>query len=586
MPKFGDYETFGEPLAITEDRGHVSTVWRARKAEDLGDPTFAVKYYAPQRRPVPEGRAEDALDNDPAQKFLAGIKQLQKARSEGGRGLAPIHDFGFADEGVWYATDFYPRKTLKAWIARRGGVDSAALRQVVHGIVTGCLALKRARGFSHGNLKAANVFLVGKPRPLRRTPLHLADVYPAAPLHLARLIRDDRRAVDDLPPPAIEVLDLRALGELLLQLVEGRLVASAFDYNYPIEPSAAWEHLGRDGKRWRDLCNRLLDPQLSLEKVNLESLAQEFKAGDGGGRLSLVLAALGVICLIGGGVYVGTRKKSAKPSTPVVNDAREKDQNYQTAMTAGRTALGKKDYAVAATQAEEALKFKPGDSAATTLRKDAQGQIDLALGAQAQAQKYDAAMTAGRTALGQKNFAAAVTQAEEALKLKPGDSAATTLKNDAQGQIAAAKAAQEQAQKYDAAMTAGRTALGKKDYAVAVAQAEEALKLKPGDSAATTLKNEAQVELKAQQAEKDAIAVLDQRLEDLRQILDVKKPRWLTVANSKLKAWDANEMDFKTKEFYKRQVDDLEKAYGNYEKDATKDRSSFLIVLRKKIDGY
>ena len=321
MPKFGDYETFGEPLAITEDRGHVSTVWRARKAEDLGDPTFAVKYYVPQRRPSPEGRAEDALENDPAQKFLAGIKQLQKARSEGVRGLAPIHDFGFADEGVWYATDFYPRKTLKAWIARRGGVDSAALGQVVTGVVVGCLGLKRARGFSHGNLKAANVFLVGKPQPLRRTPLHLADAYPAAPLYLARLTRDGRRAGDDdLPPPAIEVLDLRALGELLLQLVEGRLVTSVFDYNYPIEPSPEWEHLGRDGKRWRDLCNRLLDPQLSLEKVNLESLAQEFRPRGLNGKLSIFFAAAAIICLVGGGFFGNSTAELRNHQLPKLRD--------------------------------------------------------------------------------------------------------------------------------------------------------------------------------------------------------------------------------------------------------------------------
>jgi len=303
MPTFSDFETFGEPLAITEDRGHVSTVWRARKANDLGDPTFAIKYYAPQRRKAPEGQAEDTLANDPAQNFLAGIKQLQKARSEGVRGLAPIHDFGFADEGVWYATDFYPRNTLKAWIAKKGGVDSAALRNVVYSVANVCLALKVARGYSHGNLKAANIFLVGKPRPLRHTPLHVADAYPAAPVQLARLARNDRRLMEEPSPQVMEVQDLRALGELLLQLAEGRLVTSAYDYNYPIAPSPAWEHLGRDGERWRDLCNRLLDPQLSLDKLSLESLAKEFRPGGMSGKLPIIAGATVILCLVGGGIF-------------------------------------------------------------------------------------------------------------------------------------------------------------------------------------------------------------------------------------------------------------------------------------------
>ena len=116
MPTFGDYETYGEPLAITEDRGHVSTVWRARKAGNHGDPNFAVKCYAPHRRQSPEEKPEDTLAKDPAQEFLAGIKQLQKAYNDGARGIVPIHDVGFSDEGAWYVTNYYPRNTLKAWI--------------------------------------------------------------------------------------------------------------------------------------------------------------------------------------------------------------------------------------------------------------------------------------------------------------------------------------------------------------------------------------------------------------------------------------------------------------------------------------
>src|SRR5438132_3848687 len=276
MPTFGDYETVGEPVATKDERGHVSTVWQARKSGASGGGLYAIKCYAPHRRKPKEGQPEDALDKDRGLEFLEGIKQLKKARSEGGRYLPPIHAFGIADTGAWYVTDFYPRNTLKAWIARRGGVDSAAaVRHVIYSIVTGCLALKRSRGYSHGNLKSGNVFLVGKPRPLRHTPLHLADPYPAAPLQLSRLEGDDRHKPGELHDKVIEAHDLRALGELILELVEGRLIQSGDDYDYPIVPSLTWGRLGKDGTRWRLLCNRLLDPELSLDEVNLESLAAE-----------------------------------------------------------------------------------------------------------------------------------------------------------------------------------------------------------------------------------------------------------------------------------------------------------------------
>src|SRR2546430_13221349 len=224
MPTFGDYETVGEPVATRDERGHGSTVWQARKSGASDGRLYAIKCYAPHRRKPKEGQPEDALDEGRGLEFLEGIKQLKKAHSEGGRFLPPIHAFGIADTGAWYVTDFYPRNTLKAWIARRGGVDSAAaVRHVIYSIVTGCLALKRSRGYSHGNLKSGNVFLVGKPRPLRHTPLHLADPYPAAPLQLSRLEADDRHSAGELLQKGPEAPDLPAIRGKSLRHVESRL---------------------------------------------------------------------------------------------------------------------------------------------------------------------------------------------------------------------------------------------------------------------------------------------------------------------------------------------------------------------------
>ena len=222
MPIFGEYQTVGEPISVSDERGHISTVWQARKSG--GDNRlYAVKCYAPRTR---EGKATqtDDLDKDRGIEFLEAIKQLKKAQSDGGRCLCPVHAMGIAPEGAWYVMDFYPGRTLRTWITNRGNVDTEGLKQVVYSCVVGCLALKKSRGYSHGNLKSTNVFLVGSPKPLRKRPLHLGDPYPASASHLANLDADDRAAVTELLAQTTEVQDLRGIGELILQLIEGRVV--------------------------------------------------------------------------------------------------------------------------------------------------------------------------------------------------------------------------------------------------------------------------------------------------------------------------------------------------------------------------
>ena len=500
MPIFGDYETFGEPIAITEDRGHVSTVWRARKIGKQGDPNFAVKCYAPHRRKTSSGGAEDALDKDPAQEFLAGIKQLQKACNEDARSLVPIHDLGFADEGAWYVTNYYSRNTLKAWIARRGGVDSAALRQVVRCVVSGCLSLKHSRGFAHGNLKAANVFLVGKPRPLRSTPLHLADAYPAAPLQLARLGRDDRRTVDELLHQVIEVHDLRALGEILLQLVEGRIVTNAYDYNYPIASSPAWENLGRDSERWRDLCNRLLDPQLSPDKLSLESLAKEYGAGGVTQHLPKILAGAGALCLIAASVYLGLHFMNQG------REARLKAEAEKVALliSDSKTALKQNDFSTAISKLEEALSLKPDSTEASALKAEAAEAEKKRKEAQTQAeqdQNYRQAIDSGRAAYQKADYVNAVKQAEIALGYRARDGVALKLKADAE---AGQKNKEEQTkldENYKKAMAAGQAALTSNDYPLAIKQADLALGFRAGDAAANALKTEAEKKRKEAQTQ-------------------------------------------------------------------------------------
>ena len=527
MPIFGDYETVGEPVAVANESGHVTTVWRASKsgaAKSAGE--FAVKVYAPRRKTAP-GDAGESLDRDRALEFLEGVKQLKKAQTEGARSLAPIHAFGNSEEGAWFVTDYFQRGSLAAWINRRVNVDSAALRQIVACLVGGCLDLKRSRGNSHGNLKTTNVFLVGPTRPLRKTPLALTDAHPAAPMKLAGLGGEDRQTADELLHQVMEAQDLRAIGEIILQLVEGRLVSNAYDYNYPVPRSAVWNLLGKEGERWRALCNQLLDPQLSLEETNLETLAKKFPAGGkggGGGKVLGAVAALALLGLAGGGAY-GWMKWSNQ----------QKGAQFEKDLSAARESFDRTNMILAWDKINLALNKKPEDGAAVKLKADiekrngeecangvkvagellhqknypeALRQLDWvaanlrpseALASQLSQlksnlqteQDFGRAMEAGQKAYDLKNYPEAMTQVQAALDKKPNDSAAAALRKKVQTGLDNQSDAQRQ-KNYDAAMESGRAAYSAKKYAEAIKQADAALISKPEDSAATKLKRDAE----------------------------------------------------------------------------------------------
>lgn len=424
MPTFAEFETYGEPLVVTDERRHVTTIWQARKTG--GDSRlYIIKCYAPRLAAPAPGQSTEELEQDRCLEFLDGIKQIKKAQSEGGRNLAPIHALGRTESEAWYVTDHYPRNNLKAWVARRGGVDSAALRHVVESVVAGCLALKRSRGYSHGNLKPSNIFLVGEPRPLKKTPLVLTDAYPSSPLQLASLGAGDRREVDELLGQVTEAQDLRNLGELLLQLVEGRLFSRSDDYNYPVGRSGIWDILGKDTDYWLKLCNQLVNPQLSLQTINLESLAQQFRPSQAGAKAGLVLAGVAAICLLGGGAYFGI----AAVHKAAQRRQLHQQESFEAALKSSQTAFDQKDYTAAKNHANEALAIRAGDPDATKLRDAAQTQLTE--------QTYQDEMAKGNGAFGQQDYSNALTQAQMALVAKPDDPAALTLKSKAQAQLAA-----------------------------------------------------------------------------------------------------------------------------------------------------
>jgi tetratricopeptide (TPR) repeat protein len=147
---------------------------------------------------------------------------------------------------------------------------------------------------------------------------------------------------------------------------------------------------------------------------------------------------------------------------------------YDRAMATANTALLAKNYKAALSAAEDALRLLPGDREADKLRKTAQKEID-----------FQMLVQRGKAALDAKRYADAVTALEAAGKLKPDDATARDLLR----QIDAARKAD-----YDRAMNSGKAALLAKNYQAAIQAADEALRVLPRDRAAEALRSEAQAE--------------------------------------------------------------------------------------------
>ena len=504
MPVFGEYETNDEPLAVTPARNQTTTIWLARKSGAQDGRQFAIKCLAVHRDDRTHA-SDETLGADPGLEFIETVKQLKKAQAEGCRDFAPIHAFGTSDLGSWYATDYCSRGSLKNWINLRGDMDSAALRQVVSSLTEGCKSLKRICGRSHGNLKPSNVLLHGKSRPLKSTPLLMVDPMSVSTTRLSELTSDNRTMVQNI----FEAQDLRAIGELILQLVEGRLIESGADYNYPIESSPIWQKLGKDEPRWRGLCNRLIDPQLDLSKTNLDWLAKQCPAGVSAQVILIPAGAAIVLAAAGAAIYLLA------------------SGGFQRHVRAADTARNDGDLIVASQEIQKALKMKPNDSKAVNLRRQilsdlvqaankevavenwntAQQEIDQAntlspgdtevarVDQKLQHGKaYDAAINAGQQAFENKNYDEAVRQANIALGNVPGDKEAEQLLEEcapAKNAIEMRKAGERQ-HGYDLAISAVRSALGAGSYDEAVRQADIALDYEPGDAEASRLKTEAQ----------------------------------------------------------------------------------------------
>ncbi len=108
--------------------------------------------------------------------------------------------------------------------------------------------------------------------------------------------------------------------------------------------------------------------------------------------------------------------------------AQDLENNYQRAMAAAHGALERGDYSKATSEANRALKFKPHDADALTLKQDVEKRRHEALANAEHEKSYRRAMVAAHAAFDRGQYDKALANANRALELKPDDADATELK--------------------------------------------------------------------------------------------------------------------------------------------------------------
>jgi len=184
-------------------------------------------------------------------------------------------------------------------------------------------------------------------------------------------------------------------------------------------------------------------------------------------------------------------KEEAEANAEKLQIDRQLDQKYQEAIRFGRDLFDNQDYAGALAKADEALRLKAGGTEATQLRQQSQAKLDALKAAQQREQQYQAAIQAGQALFHSQDYTGALTKADEALRLKAGGIEATQLRQQSQAKLDELKAAQQRKEQYQLALRTAQDALTRKDYITARTQAESALKWKPDDPAAMTVRTQA-----------------------------------------------------------------------------------------------
>jgi cytochrome c-type biogenesis protein CcmH/NrfG len=210
----------------------------------------------------------------------------------------------------------------------------------------------------------------------------------------------------------------------------------------------------------------------------------------------------------GGALYFLTRGQ-AKPDSEILQSQRdqaeeekarkqaaEKEQtelakrraDFRQLMIQGGIALGNQRFEEAVKAYQEALQLFPENVDAAKALSDSRSSLEARHQAQAESDKRRAEfaqlMNQGKEAMKDKQFAPAVRAFDNALRVIPGDMAATRAFREAQAALEAEQVVKKKEADYDRHMTAARAAMVGQRYAEARDEFLAALQLKPEDPAA------------------------------------------------------------------------------------------------------
>jgi hypothetical protein len=496
MPIFGEYETLGNHTSAVVLEVGVVRSWLARRRGDTSEQQFMVRCYSSQRIFAADEESPTQSDlpdeNRPLQpdrlnEYLNGVKLLKQAQVSNARAFAPVHHFGHADEGAWYATNHYPRGNLAGLIEGQVNVDDDALRRLVYELAAACLSMQRNCGRSHGDLRAENIYVVGKGR-LSQSQFHIVDPRPSAWLAKQSF---DRPGVVRLDA-ASELADLRSIGEVICELVEKKRFPNRRNINYPIADSPAWQRLGKKAEAWRRLSNRLLEPRLTLDEISLQSLAKEYKPPMDRRLVFTIVMALGVVATMA--FY-----------TPALLEA-QKDRRYAQLLSESEKSLAGTNLANARTLIDQATKIRPADQRATDLlAKLAEAERHLAARVSFDFNQY---LNGAKQALAASNYTDARAQAQMALNLKRDDPAALQLAAAAEKALREIEAAN---QTFTRLLADASASLGKEELTNALNFARRALAMRSDSKEALALQTKIQQAITVRNKSNAALALLEER---------------------------------------------------------------------------
>ncbi|MCI0683416.1 MAG: hypothetical protein L0Y71_15030 [Gemmataceae bacterium] len=210
-------------------------------------------------------------------------------------------------------------------------------------------------------------------------------------------------------------------------------------------------------------------------------------------------------------------------------EAQRSQEAYQAALALAHKALAAKQYAVAETRYHEAGKFFKTDAVLIGLRKVEAARAEVAAKAKAgqdQTVRVKQLVAQGRSALDAKDYGKAIAAYQQAKKLAPDNVemlAGLTQAEEARTRHAASAKRQAEdaarAKEFQRLLQSGRANLKAKQYDAAAVALTEALKLNPGDAAATAALKDAEAGRKKPAVDAKAAAAAKQKTEAYQKLI-------------------------------------------------------------------